>query len=30
MDLPGRPMNVVGDPLMEGIAAAPRSWPTRR
>ena len=22
MDLPGRPMNVVGDPLMDGIAAA--------
>jgi enoyl-CoA hydratase/carnithine racemase len=22
MDLPGRPMNVVGDELMEGIAAA--------
>ena len=22
MDLPGRPMNVVGDTLMEGIAAA--------
>jgi hypothetical protein len=31
MDLPGRPMNVVGDELMAGIAARRwRSWPTRR
>jgi hypothetical protein len=31
MDLPGRPMNVVGDELMagDGLALVER-WPTRR